>query len=91
MTIICFLIGLSPYLLFRNLTINLIKFKIKNVIRNDCLVYDATKISKERFFNRNFKPIHSRSHNINTFYALIASPQIVINQNLVYSDLQSNI
>jgi len=88
---ICSFIGVSQYYIFRQLTINLIKFKIKNIIRNDCLVFNETEISKEQFFNRKFKPIHSRSQNINIFYSLIAPPQIIVNRNLVYSDLLSKI
>jgi len=70
---------------------NLIKFKIINVIRNDCLVFDEAFITKKEFFNRKFKPIHSRSQNINTLLDLIAPPQIIINRNLVYSDFECKI
>jgi len=80
-----------PYFLFRKLVVNLIKSKIKDVIRNDCLVFNETEITKEEYFNRKFKPIHSRSQNINIFNSLIAPPKIIINHNLMYSDLQSKI
>jgi len=88
--ILCSLFGVFPHYLFRNLAVNLIKFKINNVINNDCLVYDDLEFSKEEFFNRKFKPIHSRSQNINILLSFIES-QTIINKNLVYSDIQSKL
>jgi len=74
----------------RQLAVNLIKFKINNVIRNDCLVYDDSEFSKEEFFNRKIKTIRSRTQNINFLLSLI-EPQTFINKNLVHSDIQSKL
>jgi len=88
--IICTILGVFPYYLFKKLVINLIKYKIKSIIRNDCLVFDEQQFSKEDFFIRKFKPIYSRSQNINRLFSLIEN-KIVINTNLAYSDLESKI
>jgi len=87
--IICALFGVFPIILFTKMSQNLIKFKLNKIIRNDCLVYNDD-FSQEEFFIRNYKPIYSRSQNINKLYSLIEIPYI-INRNLVYSDFQSNL
>jgi len=86
--ILCSIFGVFPYYIFRKLAINLIKFKLNNVLRNDCLVFNDDEFSKEDFFNRKFRPIRSRSQNINIMFSLI-EPLTFINNNLVYSNIQS--
>lgn len=78
-----------PHFLFRKLVINLIKFKINNVIRNDCLVFDDEEYSKENFFNKTIKHFQFRSQNINILFPLETAT--LINRNLIYSDIYSKL
>ena len=85
----CSLIGIIPFFLFRKLARNLIRYYINKVIRNDCLIYDNRKYSKENYFNRKPFIINFRSHNL---YKLLSftEKRVVINQNNNYSDFISN-
>lgn len=88
--VLCSILGSLPYLIFKKIWINLIKFRINNVIRNDCLIYNDDKYTKESYFNRKFFKINLRSDNINRLNQLIQDTKNTINNNNSYLDFESN-
>lgn len=75
-------LGAVPYFLFKNFETNLLKYKLKSVLRNDCLAYDEEKLSLEEYFILPRPVLNPRSWNHNKMIDTVFSRQYLwLNKN----------
>ena len=86
------LLGAIPYFIFKNFEVNLLKYKLNSVLKNDCLAFEPQKLSMNEYFILPRPVIHSRSWNHNRMMdAAFPKDHCKLNKNLALMDFEGNL
>ncbi len=82
-----------PYFILINFDDNLLRYKLKSVLRNDCIAYESDKLSKNEYFILPRPVINPRSWNHNRMMDALNKQEKKkpINSNINFEDFEGKI